>query len=107
MFVTQHARERIAARFAPAMADKVERILDGTQGEQGTIAYIVGGVPDHATAPIPTGMWWLDSNGEMLVAVAHEGSVETVFYRRAAQDMSASFFGASKVVDMRVRPVLT
>lgn len=104
MYVTQHARERIAVRFTPAIADKVERILDGTQGEPGVIAYIVGNAPAPGPA-MSTGPWWLDSNGDLLVAVAHDGSVETVFYRRSSQDISASYFGASKVVDMRVMPV--
>lgn len=105
MYVTQHAAVRIAERLAPDLADKVGRILDGTQGEGGVIAYLVGNVPASPLPPLE-GQWWVPSNGDTLVAVANEGSVETVFFRRAEQDMSASYFGARKVVDLRLQAVI-
>lgn len=101
MYVTQHAAARIATRFPPDLADIVERILDGQQGEAGVIAYVVGHVPEPAGPPLIDTRWWERSNGDLLVAVANEGSVETVFFRRAEQDMSARYFGARKVVDLR------
>jgi len=39
------------------------------------------------------------SNGTMVFAVAVDGSVETVYIRRAEQDNSPEFFGAEQVFD--------
>lgn len=105
MFVTEHAQRRLRERFSPLMVGALVDLLDGTAGELGTVAYIAGTVPVDAKAPVPEGRWWEDSNGDVVVAVARDGSVETVFYRRSTQDMSASFFGARKVVDLRIVPV--
>lgn len=105
MYVTQHAASRIAVRLDRSTAEWVERVLDGHKGEQGVVAYIVGNVPAPGTPPELRPAWWLDSNGDTLIAVANEGSVETVFFRRASQDMSAGFFGARKVVDLRHIPL--
>lgn len=106
MYVTQHAAERINARLSLSDAHDTLTFLEGVQGETGVVAYIVGTVPAYGSKPDgSTPGWWVDSNGDTIVAVAHDGSVETVFYRRSSQDMSASFFGARKVVDMRMVPL--
>jgi len=69
------------------------RKLEREPGDYGVIAYIVADVPaKHASD---------GSNGDVLVAVAVDGSIETVYFRRKSQDMSASFFGAERVEDWR------
>jgi hypothetical protein len=91
MYVTYHAAERIAARIESEIeADNLILRLEDIVGEPGTVAYAA-----LLDAPIVTDD---GSNGDTLVVIAVEGSVETVYFRRATQDMSASFFGARKVV---------
>ena len=94
MFVNAHSHNRVMDRLGgflgPLLIERLERIY----GEQGTVAYIVAALPSKAYAKD-------GSNGELVIAVAVEGSVETVYFRRATQDMSPGFFGARKVVDLR------
>jgi len=73
----------------PLLIERLERIY----GEPGTVAYIVGILPAKMSAAD-------GSNGDVVVAVAIDGSVETIYFRRASQDMSAEFFGARKVVQL-------
>jgi hypothetical protein len=94
MFVTQHAYLRMSTRLGPIHADALERTLSALPGEQGTIAYIL--------ADLPVPMWADDgSNGDILVGIAYDGSIETLYLRRSTQDMRAAFFGARRVVDLR------
>lgn len=93
MFVTAHALNRLQDRLPPRLAAASIRMLEAYPGETGTVAYTLGTLPGKASTPD-------GSNGDVIVAVAVEGSVETVFYRRSSQDMSAGFFGARKVVDL-------
>jgi hypothetical protein len=85
MYVTDHAwariRERTGAGYADECATRLERVVGG----EGVVAYV------------------LDTtvSGDLLVAVAVDGSVETVYFRRASQDMSPAFFGARAVRDLR------
>jgi hypothetical protein len=79
-------------------AGGVQALLESVAGGPGTVAYVLGQLPGKASTTD-------GSNGDMIVAVAVDGSVETVFYRRSSQDMSADFFGASEVVDMRQHPL--
>lgn len=98
MFVTAHALNRASDRMGNAMGTRFVDILERITGEPGAIAYIVGDLPHKAhTAD--------GSNGELVIAVAIDGSVETVFFRRASQDISATFFGARRVVDLRTYPL--
>jgi hypothetical protein len=97
MYVTRHAMERIRDRVGGPFAQAIERTLEGIQGELGTVAYIVADVEAKVADD--------GSNGDTLVAVAVDGSVETVYFRRSTQDMSARFFGAERVEDWRARPV--
>jgi hypothetical protein len=97
MYVTQHARKRLRTRYgasAEALADELEL----QRGEYGTIAYIVCDMPANTRADD-------GSNGDLLVVLAVDGSVETVYFRRSSQDMTAAYFGARKVIDLRVDPV--
>lgn len=98
MFVTAHAHNRLAERVGGREADGIVRILETYNGEHGTVAYLLGHLSAKATAPD-------GSNGDVIVAVAVDGSVETVYFRRSSQDMSAAFFGARKVVDLRTSPL--
>ena len=91
MFVTAHAINRIGQRMR-MQAHTVE-LLESIPGEPGTIAYLVGRTAGKVHADD-------GSNGDLVFAVAIDGSVETVYFRRASQDCSASFFGARKVVDL-------
>lgn len=93
MYVTRHARERIADRVGALNADHALDYLFAIPGEPGVVAYIVDRYPEAVSAPD-------GSNGDTLVVVAVDGSVETVFWRRSTQDMSAAFFGAAAVVDL-------
>jgi hypothetical protein len=99
MFLTAHALNRVAERMgATAMQSRFVTILEAISGEPGTVAYIVGELTGKAHTPD-------GSNGELVVAVAVDGSVETVFFRRASQDITAAFFGARRVVDLRTHPL--
>lgn len=93
MFVTAHAHNRLLDRMTAQRSAMMLRMLEAWPGEQGTVAYIVGRLPGKAESPD-------GSNGDTIVAVAVEGSVETIYFRRSTQDMTAGFFGASRVVDM-------
>jgi len=64
--------------------------LEAVPGEPGTVAYIV----ERLDKPLQTE----SSNGDVVVAVAVDGSVDTIYLRRRGQDMSAGFFRARKVV---------
>jgi hypothetical protein len=101
MFVTAHAINRLTARIGDYRGTRIVLLCEALSGQPGTVAYIMGAVPGKVKAPAITDKWWLDSNGELVIAVAVDGSVETVFFRRASQDISAAFFGAHAVVDMR------
>jgi uncharacterized protein with NRDE domain len=98
VFVTAHAHNRLAARIGGRASDALVSVLETHNGEQGTVAYILGTLPGKAKAAD-------GSNGDVVVAVAVEGSVETVYYRRSTQDLSPEFFGARKVTDLRATPV--
>lgn len=90
MYVTTHAEARISSRLGPLNAHVITRDLEQVVGEPGIIAYIMPG----------TGWMEADdgSNGDTVVVIAVDGSVETVYFRRSSQDMSPGFFGADKVV---------
>jgi hypothetical protein len=96
MFVNAHSTNRINDRLGMWMGPRVLERLEGIMGQPGTIAYIVGDLPYKAQAKD-------GSNGELVIAVAVEGSVETVYFRRATQDISPEFFGAQWVFDLRER----
>lgn len=95
MYVTQHARARLVGRLGALNARLLAEGFEALDGEHGTVAYIMSNLPEHVLADD-------GSNGDVVVAVAVEGSVETVYFRRSTQDMGAAYFGARKVVDMRV-----
>lgn len=92
MLVTQHARERIESR-AGGKSASVIATLEAIAGVPGVQAYILLTVPRFRA---PDG-----SNGDTLVALARDGSVETVMLRRSSQDLTAGFFGADDVHDLR------
>lgn len=97
MYVTRHAWTRLVGRLGPEQGEEAALTLERQPGEQGTVAYLL--------ADLPAGIHVRDgSNGDILVGIAVEGAVETVYFRRQKQDMSARFFGARKVVDMREKP---
>lgn len=98
MFITAHAYNRAMERLGPTLGSRFVEVCESIDGEPGTIAYIVGQLTRKAHTPD-------GSNGELVVAVAIDGSVETVFFRRASQDVSAAFFGARTVIDLRVHPL--
>lgn len=83
MYVTQHARVRIIERMGTGLGAFFIDDLWATEGEPGTVAYRVGIL-----------------GNEYAFAIAVDGSVETVYFRRKSQDCSPAFFGASKVVDL-------
>lgn len=93
MYVTQHAHDRLRSRMGRA-ADMIVSELEALPGERGTVAYVLADMDDRAYAPD-------GSNGELLVVLVVDGSVETVYYRRHEQDMDPAYFGAHKVVDLR------
>ena len=97
MFITQHARSRLAARLGHA-SEGICALLETYDGERGVVAYILADL--HPPVQADDG-----SNGDLLVVVVNDGSVETVYFRRHEQDTSPAYFGARKVVDMRVYPL--
>ncbi len=99
MYVTDHARSRLTSRLGDK-ADALASVLETWEGERGTLAYIVADLPE----PVEAGD---GSNGDLLVIVVVDGSVETVYFRRSTQDLSPEFFGAEKVVDKRSYPLHT
>lgn len=107
MFVTAHAQNRAMSRLGADMGARFVDLCEGMQGEGGTVAYIVGEVPASMVKPEPKAdpQWYSKSNGGLVIAVAVDGSIETVYFRRASQDNTAGFFGARALVDMRVNPL--
>ena len=84
MYLTEHAQQRLTERLGVAGLDLV-LALEERPGERGTVAYLLD-----------------DQHGCTVVAIAVDGSIETVYLRRPEQDMRASAFGlAHKVIDMR------
>jgi hypothetical protein len=84
MYLTEHARHRLTQRLGVAGLD-VGATLEEWPGERGTVVYLLA-----------------DRVNGIVVAVAVDGSVETVYLRRPEQDMSTESFGlARKVVDLR------
>ena len=84
MYVTEHARHRLTQRLGVAGLD-FWACLEERPGEQGTIIYLLA-----------------DQTNGIVIAVAVDGSVETVYLRRPEQDISIESFGmARKVVDLR------
>jgi hypothetical protein len=94
MYVTQHARERIAERLGPEAPALVD-ILSSYDGEAGTVAYLM----------LNRNLFSMEPKRQVLVAIAVDGSVDTIYWRRATQDLSPEFFGARKVIDMRAEPL--
>jgi hypothetical protein len=94
MYVTEHAQERLFTRLPWPEAQALVYELERMPGDTGTVAYLMGALSGPRRV--------LDgSNGDVIVAIAREGSVESVFYRRGSQDLSAKYFGADYVVDRR------
>jgi hypothetical protein len=93
MYVSGHARARLDARLGTRvrLADAIVSRLEAMPGEPGTVAYLAA-VLDKAW---DTGD---GSNGDLVFAVAVDGSVDTIYLRRKSQDCTARYFGARKVV---------
>jgi uncharacterized protein with NRDE domain len=94
VFVTQHAAERIRARLGDAdwdagYADRLVARLEAMPGQAGVRVYLTLLGADLAA---PDG-----SNGDILVAIAGDGSVDTVYLRRRGQRLDAGYFGARSV----------
>lgn len=86
MYVTQHALGRLTSRMGLDQSrNRIVRMLEALPGQPGSVAYMVA---DSA-------------NGNIVIAVAIDGSVETIYFRRPTQDFSSVWFGSSKVVDLR------
>lgn len=95
MFVTGHARARLHTRLGRDMrlVGAIIGRLEAVPGEQGTVAYLVA----RLDKPVDTGD---GSNGDLVFAVAVDGSVDTIYLRRKEQDITARYFGARKVVNL-------
>lgn len=97
MFVTAHAEARVHSRLGyethDLLDDDADRLiadLEARPGEPGTVVYYwqLGGTRQALDG----------SNGNLLVAIAVDGSVDTVYLRRATQTLDPAHFGARKVV---------
>lgn len=94
MYVTDHAADRIEERLTLREGRRAMLLLEAEYGVPGTVAYIAA----RLKSPV---MCEDGSNGDTLIAVAVEGSVETIMFRRSSnQSMDAHHFGARKVVDL-------
>lgn len=93
MYVTMHAVEQIDARLGHEDADTYVYVLEQMSGQVGRVAYLLADLPYVADEA--------GSRGDVIVAIAIEGSVETVYFRRHDQDMSAEWFGVDEVIDLR------
>jgi len=93
MHVTGHARARLHSRLGKNMrlVGAIIGRLEAEPGRPNTVAYIV------ATLDTPVNTED-GSNGDTVVAVAVNGSVDTIYLRRGDQDLSAKFFRANEVV---------
>lgn len=92
MFVTDHAKAQARLRLGTRAADDLVRRLEPIVGEPDTVLYVDGPFP-YVQAPD-------GSNGDMIVAVAVDGSVDTVYLRRSSQTLDPAHFGARKVVPL-------
>ena len=92
MFVTQHALRRLRDRLPEPIRQEVVGHLWAIPGRSGTQVYLVRQLPEYIVTED-------GSNGNLVFAVAVDGSVETVYIRRNEQDNSPAFFGAERVWD--------
>lgn len=99
MYVTSHAQYRLEERLGVQEMVRIAGLLERTPGVLGSVAYICASL--HTPVIADDG-----SNGDTVIAVSKDGSVETVFIRRSSQDMSAEFFGAREVVDLTLREIM-
>lgn len=93
MYVTQHAATRLEERVGVRHAYLLASMLERMSGQVGHVAYLLEDLPTVVTEA--------GSNGDVVVAIAIEGSVETIYFRRRDQDMSPEWFGVSEVIDLR------
>lgn len=90
MFVTGHAADRVNARLGYDEAETLIADLEAVPGEPGKVVYYRHLGESRSARD--------GSNGDVIVAVALNGSVDTVFLRRSSQDMGEGHFGARKTV---------
>lgn len=76
MFVTDHARYRLEGRLGLPWADRLIAALERLAGEMGNVAIEVATLPEVGYADD-------GSNGDRVVVIARDGSVETVMLRRS------------------------
>lgn len=94
MHVTMHAQARIAARVGWRVAVPIIERLESTPGEPGTIAVELVRFPSPVVNE--TG-----SNGDMLVAIVVDGSVETIMLRRSwSQPFTPAALSVSRCVSL-------
>lgn len=89
MRIAEHVREQIQARFGQHNWDQGLQAVESWNGEHGTVAYLVADLP----------------GGRVLVLLANDGLVDAMLSRRS-KDVSTDSFGARRVVDMRVYPLV-
>lgn len=76
MYVTGHARVRLSNRLGHTWADRLIDALERIDGEPGNVAIEVATLPEVGYADD-------GSNGDRVVVIARDGSVETVMLRRS------------------------
>lgn len=95
VFVSQHARDRIEQRLNPVLAYSIIQRLEDNPGYQYTVVFVL-----HRDLNVVCDD---GSNGDTLLAVAVEGTVETVYFRRGEQTYDPRHFGAQRVIDLTGR----
>jgi hypothetical protein len=98
MFVTQHAQDRIFERMhTPGAALDIIEALEASPGYRYTVVIVLA----RGLAIVsPDG-----SNGDTLIAIAVDGSVDTIYARRSEQTLDPRHFGADRVIDLYDRGI--
>lgn len=94
MFVTAHARARLADRLGLTAGHLIADVLEARPGLAGHVAIEVAREPAYTAGKD-------GSNGDQVIVIARDGSVETVMLRRSwNQPFTPSALGVDTVERM-------
>ena len=84
MFITSHAKARMRSRLDAVLTRSIESHLESVVGVPGRYVYIVR----YLAVPVLADD---GSNGDVVLAIVEDGSVETVCFRRGTAGISDSW----------------
>jgi hypothetical protein len=99
VFISAHAAARLRERLPDREADGIVARLEAAPGSPGLVAFIVDRHPGEHRGDLRRNVAERASNGDTVVAIARDGEVTTVYYRRSwDQTLTAHGLGVGRVV---------